>query len=198
MEWMFTWFDYVTIGILLFSIVISFYRGFVREAMSILTWVIGIVLAVKFSPVLSTYVPWVTSPPLQYVIAFVAIFLLVFIVGIFFAKLVKNLSYSVGFGVIDHVLGFAFGLFRGGVIVVLLIMLIGTTPYSKGRWFQQCMTVRYSKNIVLWAETFLPKGVENLHQWLSEKADPANAHQIIQKAHYVISRAHKDVLKTGV
>ncbi len=122
MQWVFSWFDYIVIGILLFSIVISFFRGFVREAMSLLTWVVGIVFAVKFSPSISESVPWVSSPPLQYVIAFVAIFLVIFIVGVALAKLIKKLSYSVGFGVMDHILGFVFGLVRGGIIVILSIM----------------------------------------------------------------------------
>ena len=73
-------FDYIIIAILLLSIVIALLRGFIREAASLVTWILGIVLGVSFAPALSQYIAWTGSVPVKYICAFFAVFLLKFVI----------------------------------------------------------------------------------------------------------------------
>ena len=198
MDWTLTVFDFIVFAILVFSIVISFLRGFVREVVSLLTWIVGIVVAVKFSPFLSQYFAWFGSDTLQYIIAFALIFIVIFIVGALIARLLKDVSYAIGLGFVDHILGFVFGLARGGLVVILLIMLIGTTPYANSQWFSSGWTVNITQGIVLWAESFLPKGVEHVHQWIGKKMDSIDAKPMVDHASNVIGKMKSHVVQTGV
>ena len=197
MDWIMTWFDYIIIAILVLSIVIALLRGFIREAASLVTWILGIVLGVSFAPALSQYIGWTGSVPVKYICSFFAVFLLVFIVGTLVGKLIKKMSYAIGLGVFDHILGFVFGVARGGIICSLIIMLIGTTPYAKGVWFERSMSVYYSQGIVAWSERFLPKGVEHIHQWLGSKNNKDNIKQIVHHAHKTLAKAKQHVNKLG-
>lgn len=197
MHWSLTVFDYIVLAILLFSIVISFLRGFVREVVSLLTWVVGIVFAVKLAPFLSEYFSWFSSDTLQYIVAFATIFIVIFIIGALIARLLKDVSYAIGLGFIDHVLGFVFGFARGGLVVILLIMLIGTTPYANSQWFSSGWTVNMTQGIVVWAESFLPKGVEHVHQWIGKKMDSIDAQPVVDHAHKVIGKVKSHIVQTG-
>lgn len=80
----FNWVDYIIVGIIVFSIIIGFFRGFVREAVSLVIWISAFIIAFKFSePIKSHLQPWITSNSLQYAVAFIGLFLAVFIFGIF-------------------------------------------------------------------------------------------------------------------
>ena len=197
MDWSLTVFDYIVLAILLFSIVISFLRGFVREVVSLLTWIVGVVVAVKFAPFLSQYFSWFSSDTLQYIIAFALIFIVIFIVGALIARLLKDVSYAIGLGFIDHILGFVFGFARGGLVVILLIMLIGATPYASSPWFVRGLTVNMTQGIVVWAESFLPKGVEHVHQWIGKKMDSIDAQPMVDHAQNVIGKVKSHVIQTG-
>ena len=77
------WVDYSILGIIVFSIIISFFRGFSREAVSLVVWVLGIMVALKFAdPTSIFFKTWIASPTLRYIIAFATLFLIIFIVGI--------------------------------------------------------------------------------------------------------------------
>ena len=42
--------DYIIIGIIAFSIIVSLLRGFVREVLSLASWVVAFIVASQFYP----------------------------------------------------------------------------------------------------------------------------------------------------
>ena len=65
-----TWFDAVLLGIIAVSVIVSFFRGFLREAISLCSWVIGIGLALKFSSAIAHNVfSWIHSTVAAYIVA---------------------------------------------------------------------------------------------------------------------------------
>ena len=78
----FNWLDYTIVGIVVLSTIVSFFRGFIREAISLCIWAIGIVLALKLAPQLEERIHAVTHwDTLSYVLAFGVVFFSVWLIG---------------------------------------------------------------------------------------------------------------------
>ena len=105
----FNWVDFTIIGIIVFSIVISFFRGFVREAISLITWISAVIIAFKFTKPIQIYLKvWISSDFLRYVVTFSILFLAVFIFGIFVNLIMHILVRKTGLTIIDRLLGIFF------------------------------------------------------------------------------------------
>ena len=84
-------FDYIIIAVIALSTIGSFFRGFAREFMSLIVWVVGIVAALKLAPVLEPHIMatmhWST---MSYVAAFVLIFLSIWLIGLFISLAIRT------------------------------------------------------------------------------------------------------------
>ena len=120
--------DYAVLLIVAVSVLLGVMRGFVREVLSLAAWVLAFWGAEMFSPALSGMLPQaISGAPLRMLIAFAAIFLGVLIVAALAAKLLSGLVKRVGLGWMDGLLGSVFGLARGALIVLVLVLLSGMT-----------------------------------------------------------------------
>ena len=77
------------------------------------------------------------SEPLRVAMGFAVVFLASAFVGGLLSWLMKKLVESVGLRPVDRVLGGAFGLLRGAVILLGLTMVVQMTPlHTQERWRQ--------------------------------------------------------------
>jgi membrane protein required for colicin V production len=154
-----TWFDYAVLAILGLSLLWSLLRGFVRELVSVIGWVAAFVLAVAFTNALARELPASLGPMLSGLIAFFAIFIGVWvlsgIVGLVLAKLVQ----AAGLGWSDRLLGALFGLVRGLVIVMVLVMLAGLTPLPREAFWRDAMLSGPLETAAVVLKQFLPEGL---------------------------------------
>lgn len=66
-----TWVDWTIVSVLVASIGLSLWRGFTREALSLLGWILGFVIASRYSPSLAVYFNGlVSSAVISQVLAF--------------------------------------------------------------------------------------------------------------------------------
>ncbi|HIQ07173.1 MAG TPA: CvpA family protein [Thiotrichaceae bacterium] len=120
------WIDIAIVLLIVLSAIVGLVRGFVREAFSLATWLAAIVLSIMFYKPLSTALPFqIPNPIAQNVLSFALIFLAVFIVGSVINYLITRATRAVGLGGVDRVLGGAFGVIRGALLVTLLVLLLG-------------------------------------------------------------------------
>lgn len=121
----FNWIDYIIIGIIAVSTIISLFRGFVREVISLTAWVVGFGVALHYAPLFQNYLrEWVASEPLRHGVAFVIIFLLVLLFGMLINLIVGFWVDKAGLSVGNRLLGIVFGAARGLAVVMLLLMLV--------------------------------------------------------------------------
>ncbi len=132
--------DYFIIGIIVFSSLVSFWRGFVREVFSLAGWVVAFFVASSFYPYLASLLLQINSPYLQnseYLrngIAAAILFIAVLIVSGIVNALVGQLVDKTGLSGTDRVLGAAFGVLRGVFIVAAILFFLDTfTPFAKKR-----------------------------------------------------------------
>jgi membrane protein required for colicin V production len=102
----------------------GFLRGFVQEALSMIAWVL-IILAVRMfhAPATAALAEAVGSDSGAAMLAFLALFIVIFAVGKWIAKSIGAKSRKSVLGPIDRVLGFGFGMLKGLIIATLAFLL---------------------------------------------------------------------------
>ncbi|PHQ81000.1 MAG: colicin V synthesis protein [Coxiella sp. (in: Bacteria)] len=160
------WFDYAIIGVVALSTVVSFFRGFIREALSLLIWVIGIIVAFKFSPALQQYIHQITKwGVLSYVVAFALIFLSVWLLGLLINLALRSVVKRAGLGGTDRMVGLVFGFLRGFLMVAVIMMFIDVSPFKNTQLVKNSALVPQFKGIVAMLDQYVPKDVGPLAQW---------------------------------
>lgn len=134
---MMNWADWTIFAIIAISSLMSLRRGFVREAISLVTWVTAFVVARLFAGSLSYLLAdYIQTPSLRFAAAFAALFVMTLIAGALVGALLSTLVQATGLTSSDRVLGMGFGAVRGGLVVVVIIALLGMTPAVQDSWWQ--------------------------------------------------------------
>lgn len=116
--------DWIIVAVLGASMVVSLFRGFVREAISLAAWVAALVVASLYTkPVAMQMVDTLPQALLRHVLVFFLLFVGVLVVGALINGVVAKLVSAVGLGGLDRLLGMVFGLLRGTVIAVVLLAI---------------------------------------------------------------------------
>jgi membrane protein required for colicin V production len=117
--------DWTIISVLSLSILLSLWRGFVREAISLAGWIAAFVLANMFvGQVADLLAPWIANVTGRYVAAFALLLAGTLVVSGILARLGAQVVKATGLTVFDRLLGTAFGLARGLIIVLVGIYLL--------------------------------------------------------------------------
>jgi len=127
-----TLFDIAVIAIVGLSVLLSVIRGLVREVLALAAWVVAFVaanlLAGSVAPSMPESLP---TEELRLLAGFACVFLGVLIAMSLLAILVSKLVKSAGLGLEDRMLGAAFGLARGLLLVMILVLLAGLTSLPR-------------------------------------------------------------------
>ena len=154
------WVDILIIAILALSAVISLIRGFVQEALSLVTWIAAFTLAWLFFRSLAVMlVPWIDLPSIRLGVSFGMILIGVLIIGAIINHFMKVLVNSTGLTGTDRLIGIFFGIARGAVIVSILVLLAGLTPFPKDPWWHESRLLPYFQDMALWLKHFLPSDI---------------------------------------
>lgn len=150
--------DIIIIGLIAFSILVSLWRGFVSEALSLAGWVIAFWVASSFYPYLSGYLTQVNSIYLQNSeflrngVAAGALFIVVLIIcGVINALLSKIIDTTGILSTTDRILGDAFGALRGILIVAAALFFLDTfTSVSQSELWKESQLIPHFDFIVKW------------------------------------------------
>ncbi len=136
------WIDWVIIALLTISTLISLKRGFVREALSLVTWVAAFIVARTFHPQMqSLLASTVETPLVRLIAAFAILFVATLIIGAIINNLIGHLVRVTGLSATDRVLGMVFGLLRGVVVVVVAIAFTRYTPLAEDTWWRTSVMI---------------------------------------------------------
>lgn len=150
--------DFIILGFIVLSIIISLLRGFVREALSLVTLLIAVYVAFSLSssvaPILSGMI---SSESTRTVVAFIGLFLLILIAGAIINFLIGRLISVSGFGPFDRLLGILFGAARGILVLALLVLMIQGTSLTERGWWRHSQLIPLFEPVTAMMKDLFPK-----------------------------------------
>ncbi|HET7314384.1 CvpA family protein [Salinisphaera sp.] len=156
------WIDVAIVVVVALSAVIGFFRGFLREALGLATWILAFYLAFNFAASVSVYLRrWIDVDSARLAVAFAIVFLGVLIVGAIANYLLGRLVSQTGLAGTDRVLGIVFGVVRGVAVLIVLVLLAGVTPVPRNSWWQSSIFIGQLEAGALWVRGYLPPDIAN-------------------------------------
>jgi membrane protein required for colicin V production len=153
--------DVAILGVCLVSMLVSLFRGFLREAFSLLIWVVAVYAALQASGPLALQMdPWIEMPSVRIIIAFVGVFVLVLVVGAMLNYLLGRLISSTGLSGTDRLFGALFGALRGVAIVMAAVIIARFTPFPEDPWWQESRLLPEFERLAIWAVHQFPESVQ--------------------------------------
>ncbi len=150
------WTDFAIIGIILLSTLFSLYRGFIREAFSLVIWIFSFWLAIhfagNFAPMFAKYI---ATPSFRYAAAFIILLIASLIIGSLCSFLLQQLVRTTGLTSMDRLLGIFFGVIRGVLIIALILFILSFTPVVHDPWWQHSQLIPYFENLIAWLKTMV-------------------------------------------
>lgn len=152
----FTWVDWVIIGTIVVSALISLTRGFVKEALSLLTWVIAGLVAWMFGGAFADLLTgYIETPSLRVIVACGILFVLSLILGGLLNYLIGQLVVATGLSGTDRFLGMVFGAARGVLLVVVAAGLLSLAPVEADEWWRQSQLIPHFLLVADWSKDFI-------------------------------------------
>jgi membrane protein required for colicin V production len=163
--------DWMIIAVVVLSTLLSLKRGFVKEVMSLVTWVVAFIIAVKFtSPLQTLLIDQVQNDQIRYVVAFIALFIATLVLGALVNFVLGSLVQATGLSSTDRIIGMLFGFVRGGLIVVAFISLLSLSPaIEKSDMWKSSQLVPQLDVLKDWVREMLGKGGEVFDSSLIER-----------------------------
>lgn len=118
-------FDWLLVAILVWSTGLAFFRGILREVFALTGLIAGMVLAAWNYPLLAAKLSrWITTPWTANIAAFLLIVVGISVLASLAGRLAKRTAATIGLGFFDRMAGAVFGLVRGCLLGVALLMAI--------------------------------------------------------------------------
>ena len=155
--------DWVILGVLLASVLIGLWRGFIYELLSLANWVQAGVLASVLGTQVTTWIglgSW--TPQAQQVLGFVLVFVLALLLGGWLASWIRSWVSRSGLRAPDRALGGLFGVLRGALVLVVAAMVVHGMALQTSPWWPESRGARgLDEGVVLlrslWAPTPVAK-----------------------------------------
>jgi len=152
-----TLFDYLTIFVLVASIIVSTMRGVVREVLSLASWVAAFLAANAYGETLAQWLPAAIPGALtRLIIAFVVLFIGTRLLMGLLILTAEALIRAGGLSFVDRSLGSLFGLARGMLIVLTAVLLCGMTAIPQQPFWKDALLSPLAESAARTIKPFLP------------------------------------------
>jgi membrane protein required for colicin V production len=152
-----TIFDYLVLFVLACSVVISTLRGLMIEILSLLSWVVAFIVANAYGEALAGLLPdMVPGKTTRLIVAFIALFIGARLLMMLLNMAVDALIKASGLTLADRGLGGLFGLGRGLVIVLAVVLLCGMTAIPQQPFWREALLSPLAETAARTVKPYLP------------------------------------------
>lgn len=117
--------------VLLASAAIGAWRGLLYEVLSLLSWVAAFFAAQTWGSVMARLLPLSdVGEPWRTMAGFLTVFVGTAFLGGFVAWSVQKLAQAIGLRPVDRTLGAVFGTARGLLLIGIVVLIVGVTPWA--------------------------------------------------------------------
>ena len=159
-DWVnFTAVDWAIIAVLGLSILLSLWRGFVREAVSLAGWIAAFVIANMFVGEMATFLQqWIANVTGRYVAAYALLFAGMLIVAGIVGKLSAQVVKVTGLTLLDRLLGTVFGFARGIIIVLVVVYVLRQlAPPQNLLWLDESQLMPHVDVLLQWVQALFSR-----------------------------------------
>jgi membrane protein required for colicin V production len=134
--------DWSIVAVVSLSLLLGFLRGFVREVISIVGWIAGACLAVRFSSGLGAQIPLdMEWPIVKTLVAGVLIIAICVFVAALIGWFARRLLVAAKLSAADRSLGGVFGLARGVLMVAVLVFFARDTQMARQPFWRDSLVL---------------------------------------------------------
>ncbi|ANF16964.1 hypothetical protein XW81_00795 [Buchnera aphidicola (Schlechtendalia chinensis)] len=152
--------DCVSIIIIAISTLISFFRGFFQEIVSILIWCVGIYMLFKYYSILCFFSWNINHKITRYIVNFVIFFISFLIIKFSLDYLITIFINKFHLFFLNQILGIFFGIVRGiAIICTILFFLEFSTSFVNSNIFKTSLLVPYYNYFI---KSFLKLFIKNI------------------------------------
>ena len=157
--------DVVIIFVIILSALFSLIRGFVKEAISLTTWILAIWIAVTFAPKMAMALPGnIESEAVRLAVAFGLLFILTLMIGSLANFIFSTFVKKTGLTGADRVFGVVFGFLRGILIVLVFVVVGSMTPLPQQQWWQSSGLLERFESLAIMLQDYFPENVMSFDQ----------------------------------
>ena len=151
--------DWVIVVVLAVSTLLSLWRGFVREALSLAGWVAAFLIANLFvdqmASMLAGTIDNITG---RYVASYAILFVATLIIATFVTYLAGQSMWATGLTVLDRLLGTVFGFARGVIIILVVVFVLRQLVSPPDLlWLDQSVLMPHVDMLGQWARGLFDK-----------------------------------------
>src|ERR1700761_6413491 len=140
--------DYLVIAAVLISAIVGAMRGFLREVVALVTWLLALFVAWHFSELIEPHLGGLLSG--SYVKPWAARAIIVILILMLGAAVGALLSHFVRLSIfsgLDRLLGLVFGLIRGVILIGVFVILGQLLRLDDERWWTRSLLIPYGESV---------------------------------------------------
>lgn len=136
------WIDWLLLAALVVSILIGVIRGFTREVLGLGTWILAIVASLLFGPAAALQLEsQISIPSVRIAAGYGLVFFLGLLAGSIVTAIISKVVRHSPLSGVDRTIGGGFGAFRGVLLAVVVVWLVGLTPARQDPWWGESLFV---------------------------------------------------------
>lgn len=173
-------FDWIIAAVLVVSILVGLFRGFIKESLSLISWILAIWLAFNFCAQAGEFIHQyinIPAPKFREWAGFALVFVSTLFVFSVITYVITKVFVRGPIKGIDRVLGLGFGALRGAAIVVAVLVVARGFGMDSSEWWQNSQHIAKFKPFMTVVEELFPdsglspdENGTDLQQKMNEKA----------------------------
>jgi membrane protein required for colicin V production len=191
------YFDYILIGIVGLSMVLSLWRGFVREIISLIGLVAAFIIASRTSGTAGDFLgQWIPNSTTSDIAGFIMIFVIIMIIVGLVGALIRKLVDMADLTATDRTLGIFFGIARGLLLIALSFLIYTSYTKPDQAWAKKSLLTPYAIQASDLLGQAIPEGYPFSRQGKSAVAAPQHQNTTAKTILKDIPIGDKEALKS--